>query len=315
MPYISVIVCTRNRAKSLESTLKSIELAVAEAKDLDIEAVIVDNGSTDETQDVLRHWAKQVSFPVFTPLENRQGLSHARNTGISTATGILLAFTDDDCRLSPDYFLVLDRYYRNDEYPIMRGGRVELGDSSDLPIGIKLDPKVHRMTHIDHPGNFIIGANMILHRQIIERVGVFDTRFGAGAAFIAAEETDYIYRCYINGVTVEYVPDLTVYHFHGRKDIASVARLNHGYHVGGGALYAKYFSRWHLLRHFYWDTRKWITSIWSGRLYDDRAGLSYWSVISGNLHGILVYARATLKIKAASSLHGSMGKLCRYVKR
>jgi len=295
MAALSLIVCTRNRAKSLALTLDSIEAAIKHSNKMDIEVVIVNNASTDNTGVMVQEWSATVPFPVLTPYEARKGLSHARNTGMSVASGTLLAFTDDDCRLAPDYFVALDRCYQKDDGPVMRGGRVELGDPDDLPIGIKLDSHVHHMTDIDHPGNFIIGANMIITRAVLNHVGFFDVRFGAGAAFVAAEETDYIYRCYLHNIRVEYVPDLVVFHCHGRKDQTSIARLNHGYHVGGGALYAKYFKSWHLLRHFYWDSRKWITSLWTGTLYNEQLGLSYWSVIAGNLHGMWLYAYAWIK--------------------
>jgi glycosyltransferase involved in cell wall biosynthesis len=257
---------------------------------LRIEAVIVDNASSDETHAVIARWAKAMPFRVLIAYEERKGLSYARNTGLRTATGAILVFTDDDCRLDPDYFLVLERHYRQDTGPVVRGGRVELGNVADLPIGIKLDGAPKTMGTLDHPGHFIIGANMVLPRAALQMVGWFDVRFGAGGPFMAAEETDYIYRSYMHHLPVEYVPDLIVHHFHGRQDARAVAALNHGYHVGGGALYAKYITTWHLLRHFYWDVRKCVLSLWTGTLYDDRLHLSYWSVIVGNISGMVRYA-------------------------
>ena len=53
-------------------------------------------------------------------------------------------------------------------------------------------------------------------------------------------DTDYGMRAYLAGFPVEYVPDVIVKHFHGRRDAKSVRRLVEKYCVGGGAVYAKF---------------------------------------------------------------------------
>lgn len=289
MTFASIIICTRNRANSLPSTLNSIEVAIRSAPNLVVEVIIVDNASDDDTQQVATNWSASVPFNASVLFEPRKGLSYARNTGIKAAVGQILVFTDDDCALKPDYLIMLEHYYARDMHPTLRGGRVELGCSDDLPFSIKLDNTARRMTALDHPGGFIIGANMTMHRDVIATVGLFDVRFGAGAPFIAGEDTDFLYRCFLKHVPVEYVPDMIVKHFHGRRDKEAIASLNHGYHVGSGALYAKYILQWGLTRHLYWDTRKFLRELAGGRTLDREMGLSYKALWKGTLQGMILY--------------------------
>jgi glycosyltransferase involved in cell wall biosynthesis len=73
-------------------------------------------------------------------LEPKRGLSRAHNRALRAAQGELLAFTDDDCRLSKDYVNDLLRHDAADTELVLRGGRIELGDPTDLPLTIKTTP-------------------------------------------------------------------------------------------------------------------------------------------------------------------------------
>ena len=83
MTDISLLLCTRDRCAGLDATLASIARAVAAAPGLAVEAVIVDNGSTDATPARLAAWRVGQSFPVTLLHEPRAGLSRARNRGLA----------------------------------------------------------------------------------------------------------------------------------------------------------------------------------------------------------------------------------------
>lgn len=271
-------------------TLDAVSAAISAAGTVSADLVIVDNGSTDDTWAVLTAWRRTARVAMTMIKEPRRGLAIARNTGMNAATGRILAFTDDDCCPAPTYVAELLRHYAADTGPVIRGGRVELGDPRDLPFTIKLDDQTRHLVDGIHPGAFVLGCNMTMHRAVVERLGGFDERFGAGATFRAAEETDLLYRAYKSGIPVEYVPDMTVRHFHGRRDMGDIKRLNHGYHVGSGALYAKYgLSDPALLRHFYWASRDAVMELFGGRRYDPQLGLSHFTMVLGNVRGFLLY--------------------------
>jgi len=261
-----------------------------------VEVVLIDNGSVDNTCEVIKLWKAQVSFPVHYVFEGRTGLAIARNTGIRASSGNVMVFTDDDCVLRSDYLQVLNRYCEQDTDLIMRGGRVELGDPTDQPFTIKLGNNTIRMSAMDRPDGFIIGANMAMKRALMDKIGLFDERFGAGAVFKAAEETDYIYRVFRAGFPVEYVPDLIVQHFHGRKDLNSIHRMNYGYQMGGGAVYAKYIFDKKLLRHFYWDIKRYVyLFLFDRKLLDNPLGISYGMGLLATAKGILLYGLENLR--------------------
>jgi glycosyltransferase involved in cell wall biosynthesis len=291
---ISLIISSRNRAGGLLNCLDAIANAARQASDLQLELVFVDNGSTDDTSEVFRRWA--AIAPLHTNLihETLPGLANARNSGIAAATGRLLAFTDDDCEVYADYFTVIAALFAADNAVIMRGGRVELGDARDLPVTIKTELEPAVLSNELHAGGFVHGCNMVFPRGLVDRVGQFDPRFGAGAAFRSGEDTDYIHRAFNAGIRVEYVPELVVKHFHGRRKIEDIHRLHAGYAFGNGALYAKYLfdKRSNMRGMLRWDIRQAFREAIGGQPMSKEMGLTYRRQLRDNITGMLAYWRS-----------------------
>ncbi len=292
---ISIIVCTYNRAHSLANTLSSLAEAIRKVPYIEVEVVLVNNNSTDDTQNAIESWAAQMEFHVQLIQERQPGLSNARNAGVAASMGELLVFTDDDCTLNDDFLSRMLAHYEKDIEPTIRGGRVELGDPSDQPFSILLRDHIVRMTDLTSPGGFIIGANMTMKRDVLSILGPFDIRFGAGAVFMAGEDTDFIYRAHRAGLPVEYVPDMIVKHFHGRKDRSTINSLNYGYTIAEGALYAKHIRDGKLLKHFYWNCRTWLRTLGTKEnVYDINIGATYTTLIWNNLKGMLMFCVNTI---------------------
>lgn len=259
MTDCSIVVCTRNRVDALQACLASIIQAIRFADDLRCEVVVIDNGSTDHTY----RWASEqlsaagVSFRV--EREDRPGLAAARNAGIRHAVGRILVFTDDDCELSQDYIRAAQRHHAADAAPVMRGGRVELGDTRDLAFTVITDSRARRYDPADRNqilGGFILGCNMTAPKVLFEAVGPFDERFGVGGPFKAAEDTDYLCRVHLAGFGVEYAPDMMIEHHHGRRSVKDLRRVIDYYNEGEGAIYAKYlFGPRAFFRQLKWDVR------------------------------------------------------------
>ena len=299
---ISLIISSRNRAYGLMNCLDAVSAAAREASYLRLELVFVDNGSTDETSEVFHKWASTALIHTNLIYEPTPGLAVARNAGMTAANGRILAFTDDDCELFPDYFSIVAAAFAEDKEPVMRGGRIELGDARDLPVTIKTELEPAVLTSELHAGGFIHGANMVLPHAIIERIGLFDARFGAGSPFRSGEDTDYVHRAFNAGIRVEYSPDFPVKHFHGRRKIEDIQRLQSGYAFGNGALYAKYlFDRRSNMRGMLrWDIRQAIKEAISGRKLSDELGLTYRSQLRDNITGMVAYWRSARQKPPAS---------------
>jgi GT2 family glycosyltransferase len=273
---VSVIVCTRNRARLLPACLASVEKACNVGAPGACELIIVDNASTDDTRVVARRWAQAASVPVVLVVEPRGGVSRAKNSGIAASRGRLLVLTDDDCQMDAHYIEDLLAHDRRDAGPVLRGGRVELGDPTDSAYTVKPDREQARYTGKLYPGGIVIGCNLAMRREVFARVGGFDERFGPGAVFLAGEDNDYILRAYYASIPVEYVPNMVVYHFHGRKRREDILALYKIYQEANGSFYAKHvFKHPQILKWIKWDLQKWMKELRGGEAADTDYDFSY----------------------------------------
>jgi GT2 family glycosyltransferase len=294
---LSVIVGTRNRAHAIAGCLDSIAAAFAAVSPLDAEIVIVNNGSQDATSTIVEQWASGSSFPVQLLSEPKAGLSRAHNRALRAARGELLAFTDDDCRLSKDYVSDLLRHNAADTELVLRGGRIELGDPNDLPLTIKTTPdrirwnrRMNSARHQPITGQ-IHGCNMTMRRALVEKLGPFDERFGPGAIIGSGGDSDYLFRAYLAGFSLEYVPDMTVVHHHGRKTSAEGRKLVRSYLIANGAEFAKHgWKHPDLCRPFYWDLKNAVREIITGtNTFLPAIGFSHRDKVAYAVRGALRY--------------------------
>ncbi|PSC03105.1 glycosyl transferase [Alsobacter soli] len=290
---VSIVIATYNRSKALAACLDSVAAAVRHAPEVKVELIVVCNASPNDTPAVARSWAAQAAFPVRVLDEPVQGGCRARNRGMREALGHVVAITDDDCRLAPDYIEAVAQAHAADAVPTLRGGRLELGDPDDLPMTVKTDPEPSDFALPTFPGGFLHGCNFTIPKPVIERVGYFDTRFGPGTPVGAAEDTDYLFRAWKLGVPVRYDPTLVIYHHHGRNTADEVARLNRVYNQSDGAFYAKHvLTSPALLKNIYWDMRNALREPFGGHKFNPALGFSHATRIRQNLAGALLFAKS-----------------------
>jgi hypothetical protein len=203
------------------------------------ELIVVDNGSTDGTPQLLEEFVRSARFPVTCVSEPRPGLARARNAGMARARGALYAFTDDDCYVSSDFLMQLCRAFADSGVGYV-GGRITLFESTDDPVTTK-DSRVSEIipARTVVRAGLIHGANMCIRREVIETIGAFDPLLGAGVPLRSGEDADLLARASSAGWIGLYDPGPVVAHHHGRKPGPEVARLMKGYDYGRGACYAK----------------------------------------------------------------------------
>lgn len=97
---LSIVICTYNRAELLQSCLMSLIRQTADPSLFEI--IVVNNNSTDNTQEIVETFSTRHSN-IIGVVEFQQGLSHARNRGFRQARTDWVAFLDDDARARPDY--------------------------------------------------------------------------------------------------------------------------------------------------------------------------------------------------------------------
>ena len=202
------------------------------------ELIIVDNGSSDNSLDIIKKFQADSPFDVKVFIENKRGLSFCRNTGIKNSKGSIIIFTDDDCYLTKDYLKTAQKIFENGAIAFATG-RVLLYDKNDCSIMTCTDKKARIIDSKSLAGvPKIIGANMIIRKSVIKATGFFDPMFGSGVEF-AGDDIDYISRVLIKGYKGVYDPALVVYHHHGRKDTKTIQNQERFYAKGIGAQYCK----------------------------------------------------------------------------
>lgn len=119
---ITVIMCTRNRARQLHHVLDSF-VALRPPEEATWEMIVVDNGSTDDTPAVIEAFADRL--PLRRVWQPEAGLSNARNAGVAAAQGDYICWTDDDVELDPDWLAAYARAFHRYPDGTIFGGVVE----------------------------------------------------------------------------------------------------------------------------------------------------------------------------------------------
>ncbi|MDH3347064.1 MAG: glycosyltransferase [Desulfobulbaceae bacterium] len=232
---ISVVISTRNRSKQLASCISSFShITFANP----FELVIVDNGSTDNTSQLLHELKNKSTFPIKIVYEPIPGLGRARNAGWRAASGQIIAFTDDDCYPDKDWLTAILQCYQESTISFL-GGKILLYDQADWPITIQLhdQPEKFHSRSIMRTG-MIQGANFSFPRKVLESIDGFDPMLGAGTPF-GCEDVDILARLTAQGLHGAYDPRPIIYHHHGRKLNSDILKLLKGYEYARGAYYTK----------------------------------------------------------------------------
>ncbi len=193
---ISVIICTWNRAESLRKCLESLTQITIPDK-IKWEVLIVINGSTDHTREVLFDFEN--NLPVRFYWEPKQGLSRARNTGIKYAKGELLVFFDDDVMI--DRSCLMSFYHAQSLFPdgTLFGGLIEPqikeGNLKTHRLlkdpffdGLVLRKNLGPTCRVMNQNEYFFGANFAVRKEVFHQLQ-FDERLGKkGAQQLAGEE-------------------------------------------------------------------------------------------------------------------------------
>jgi len=216
-PQISAIICTHNRDMYLGAAIDSL---LAQEETPAFEVVVVDNGSSDRTREVVLQRSHPRLKYVFEPV---LGLSVARNTGAKASCGEIIAYLDDDAVASDRWLQVLSTAYANNEKLAIAGGKVTLLWPEGIQAPSWLSPGLagnlgaydlgDQMLLIDRPGLTPRGLNYSLRRSFLEEIGGFDPHLGrVGKNLLSNEELQMTELALQAGWQVAYLPSALVAH-------------------------------------------------------------------------------------------------------
>ena len=242
---ISVIICTYNRSVLLPDVLRSVLHQTVAG--INYEVIVVDNNSTDDTRIVIHSFIDAGAGKLQYLFEGKQGVSHARNAAIEKARAPILAFTDDDVLVAPDWIATIHRAFEEHPEVGFVGGKVlprwlaqppawltpahwsplALQDYGNSPILLNSESKFG-----------LVAANLAFRRSVIDEVGNFCSDFQRCQDQIGSlEDHELLLRAMAAGKQGLYFPDLTVI---APVDLERMTRRYHRrWHKGHGYFYAK----------------------------------------------------------------------------
>ena len=217
-PKVSVVVCAYNAADTIDDCLMSLSALTYP----DVEVIVVDDGSRDATAALARQYpgVRVVEVP-------NGGLSAARNVGLAAAIGEIVAYTDADCRVDPDWLTYLVQ-------PMLTSSVAGVGGPNVVPSD---DPWVAQCvarapggpTHVmldDRIAEHVPGCNMAFRRETLLSIQGFNPVY-----LRAGDDVDICWRLQARGLQIGFSPSALVWHHH-RASVTAYWRQQVGYGEG-----------------------------------------------------------------------------------
>nr|QNO45274.1 hypothetical protein GHMBFEBI_00008 [Methanosarcinales archaeon ANME-2c ERB4]QNO46804.1 hypothetical protein FAOAFBCF_00002 [Methanosarcinales archaeon ANME-2c ERB4] len=227
---LSLLICTHNRADLLWRTIFFLNEA-KRPREANVEIFVVANACSDNTIRWLRSYQQVARDDRMLPLrwveEPTPGKSHALNRAIAHLTTSVVAFVDDDHRVDPNYLVAIHSAVHTYPEVTMFCGRIlpdwdgsepdwvhDTGPYRIYPLPVPRFDQGKKSYEIRLGGPVPGGGNLILRRDVFDRVGCFSTQFGPhGHDLAGGEDSDFVLRALAMDERLSYVPDVVQYHY------------------------------------------------------------------------------------------------------
>ncbi len=256
-PRISVIVCTYNGARTIRDCFEGL----LNLEYPNLEVIVVNDGSNDRTAAI----AREYGFRLITT-ENR-GLSSARNTGLESATGEIVAYIDDDARPDPHWLTYLAATFLSTDHVGVGGPNIP--PEGDGPIADCVANGPGGPLHVllsDSEAEHIPGCNMAFRTAALEAIGGFDPQFRT-----AGDDVDICWRLQQQGWSIGFSAGAMVWH-HRRNSTRAYWKQQQGYGKAEALLERKWPEKYNAAGHVTWGGRvygKGLATLFgrAGRIY------------------------------------------------
>jgi glycosyltransferase involved in cell wall biosynthesis len=232
---LDVILPTFNRQELLKRALDSLRCADVPVE-LEVRITVIDNNSEDDTRRLVESVIPDFDGRLTYLFESQPGKSFALNKGISSTTGELLGFIDDDEEIDVSWYKHVHLAFTNAAIDFVGGPYIPRW-GADRPDWLPTDylgvigwvdggPDV-RPYGKEFPG-ILMGGNAVIRRSVLERAGPYATHLGPkGNLLLRGEDDEMYHRLLAAGAQGFYLPDLAIYHY-----------------VPAERLTKKYFRKW-----------------------------------------------------------------------
>jgi len=187
------------------------------------EIIVVDNNSSDHTKTVVQKFAQSVTVNTRYIFEEKQGLCYARNTGVSAATGNIIAFTDDDVTVDSRWLWSIKSSFEKFDC-IGLGGKIIPVWSHEKPPWLALQGPYKLMNvfvsydlgpdcRVVERTNPPVGANYAFRPAAFKKYGFYRTDLDrVGNSLLGGGDTEFVRRIINNKEIIMYDPNAIVYH-------------------------------------------------------------------------------------------------------
>jgi glycosyltransferase involved in cell wall biosynthesis len=237
LPLVSIILPTYNRAKLLPRALESIL-----SQDFDnFEILLVDDGSTDETSEVVNSiHDKRLRYIHY---EENRGIGATRNEGVAQSKGDLIAFIDSDDFWMPGKLnYIVDIYQEYPQIDVLFSNYLNINQINGIKVDgffqhrsefskLKLSALDYDLWLIENGlpesllSNNIIGTPsiVVLRRYVFQKVGNFSLNLGG------TEDFEFWWRAAVKGINIAYTTRIFVERYKDQDSISS-QKINFGLH-------------------------------------------------------------------------------------
>ena len=269
---VAAVIVNFNAGEALAESLQSL----ARDPDVDWEAVVVDNASSDGSADAVEAVAPWVRL-----VRNRENVGFGRgvNQGIAATKAPLVLLINPDCVIRPGATAMLERVLRDDPTCAIVGPRILDPDGSvqgsargnpDMFTGLfgrtsalrrvlpgstlsqrnvvsADDPQRHASGDASKVVDWVSGACMLARRSALEQVGGFDERY-----FLYWEDADLCRRLRGEGFAIRYAPEAVAVHQVGRSSATAKAASIRAFHRSAYLYYATHVAPG------VWNPKRWL---------------------------------------------------------
>lgn len=233
--YLSIIIATFNRSSQVLECLK--ETARQARNFSDVEVIVVDNNSKDNTNEVVEAFIKQSGINCRYTLETTPGVNSARNRGCSLAKGEIIALLDDDAIPLEGWVEKIRNHFIEQKSDVL-AGRVELITiASQLPewfpkdlSGILGKTEYGTNSRLMDMGENPQSGNCAFRIEVFNAVGGFNPK-----SLIYGDETEFFQRVWDKGFSFIYRHDIVVDHCISIDRLSEESLYQKGYMWGKGS--------------------------------------------------------------------------------